>query len=330
MTQRAADPPAVSGPSTFQQKETKGFVVFASFGSNTRGHSGSARGELPRDAFAHSISDREMKNLFRLLILVVVVGVNATYGPRIVDAIAKGTAAPRKSEAMKEVNSYAQQANKDLQAKLQEGDAVSGSTEKMKEMQEVMARAASKATGDEAIALRVTSRVLGSMQPHMERYERAFSDFNARGGLKPASLTSAPAIDERYALLAAVDAANRSFQVFVNALENQFRTELVREGVSAPEIDQAIPGFLQGINIEAVSAIRNADAEMIVSMGKYLQLLKSEMGKWRINPEGNVVFQNGRAAEDFNGLSKAMAATAARQTELQMGMLRARQGKIGP
>jgi hypothetical protein len=103
---------------------------------------------------------------------------------------AKVEKARQNRQALGELAAVSDQINQELRDKIGKEDAVEGSAEKAKQLEEAMGKAASKATGDNAKAMLAGQRLMGSMQGHVAAYEKAYSAFMAKGGAAPASLTS--------------------------------------------------------------------------------------------------------------------------------------------
>ncbi len=228
-------------------------------------------------------------------------------------------------EAMQEFTTVSEGINKEMQAKIGKEDTVEGATEKARQIEEAMGKAASKSTGDDAKSMRAAQRLMGSMQTQLAAYEKSYSSFSSTGGLEPKTLAADGAIEERLVLLKSFETANNDFTEFLKGVDGKFRAELARENFPASKTDEMVRGFRQGGHVDMLLAIRGTDQELCAAMGGYLQLLKTERGKWKLNEAGSVIFQNTGAADEFNRYATQIQEVAERQAELQKKVLEARQ-----
>lgn len=228
-------------------------------------------------------------------------------------------------QALTELNAFSEEMNKGVKEKIGKEDTVEGSTEKAQQIQDALSKAADKSTGSAAQALRAIGRLMGAIKTHLASYEAAYSGFLSKGGLEPKSLNSEQSIDERIVLLKTFEKTNQEFADFLRSAEGKLRLELGKEGFPARETEGAVKGFLESANIDTLVAIRGTDSELCVAMFKYLQLLKTEWGKWKLNSDNMVAFQNDKAAEAFNGYAQQLHEVADRQAELQRKVLQARE-----
>lgn len=238
------------------------------------------------------------------------------------------TEARHNREAMSEFREASQEINKDLKEKLGSEDTVDGATAKAQQMQDAMGKTASKLTGDAAKSFRAGERLMGVMKEKVTNYETAFKGFVSQGGSEPKSLISETVIQSRLDLLKAFESRNQEFTDFLKTAEDAFRAELAKESFPSARIEETVKGFRDGGNFPTLIAIRGTDAELCAVMTKYLTLLKTEWGKWKVNEEGAIEFQNDTSADEFMGYGKQLQDIAARQASLQEKVLNAtRQGR---
>lgn len=262
--------------------------------------------------------------LSRTAIILIAVSV-AILSAAVVRAIFAVKDARHNREAMSEFREASQEIRQDMKDKLGSEDTVEGASAKAQQMQDAMGKTASKLTGDAAKSFRAGERLMGAMKEKVANYETAFKGFVSPGGSEPKSLTSETVIESRLGLLRAFEARNQEFADFLKTAEGAFRAELEKESFPPARIEETAKGFRDGGNFPTLIAIRATDSELCTVMTKYLTLLKTEWGKWKVNEEGAILFQNDGAADEFMGYAKQLQDIAARQAALQEKVLNARQ-----
>ncbi len=161
---------------------------------------------------------------------------------------AKVEKAKQNRQALGELTAVSDQINQELRDKIGKEDAVEGSADKAKQIEEAMGKAASKATGDDAKAMLAGQRLMVSMQVHIAAYEKAYSAFMAKGGVDPANVTSNDDINQRLALLMSFQTANQDFLENLKVSEATYRTELLKENVTISKADMMARQFFSGAN----------------------------------------------------------------------------------
>lgn len=229
--------------------------------------------------------------------------------------------------AIRELAATSQELNRDKQEKIGMEDTVDGASAKAQQLQEALDKAAAKMTGDDAKAIRANGRFMEAMKGTLGKYESAYKAFISQGGIEAKTFGSEAAIEERLRLLIAFEAANATFAEFVNNADRDFRAELKKENYPEARIEEATRHFREGGNFSTLLAIRGTDAELCATMTKYLTLFKTEWGKWKMNEDGAILFQNDSAAEEFRNHSAQLQEIASRQNELQEKVLTAQQKK---
>jgi len=233
---------------------------------------------------------------------------------------AKVEKARQNRQALGALTAVTDQINQDLRDKIGKEDAVEGSADKAKQIEEAMGKAASKATGDDAKAMLAGQRLMASMQLYIAAYEKAYSAFMAKGGMSPASVTSHDDLNDRLALLKTFQTANQDFLENLKSVEVTYRTELLKQNVPLARAGTMARQFCLGGNIDTIISIRGTDNELCALMGQGLQLLQREWGKWKVNEEGVTVFQNTSALKSFQDLQSQIKEVANRQMQLQQNL----------
>jgi hypothetical protein len=212
--------------------------------------------------------------------------------------------------------------NKDLTKEVAEKGSVtpSASKDNAQKMKTALDNASKQMTGDDALVARAGSGYMGRLQKILNDYTAAAQT------IRSPSMLSMNGVGQREQLAARKEAvnkflaANEKLMSFFTKAETIFREELARAKVPPALLDATLKGYrgtADERNFLQVQ-IRMTDQRIGNAMLGMLDLLDSNWGNWKYNPEKeNVTFQDTSAIGKYNDYVKDMNDASKEQAQLQ-------------
>ncbi|MBC7773451.1 MAG: hypothetical protein H7210_13220 [Pyrinomonadaceae bacterium] len=205
---------------------------------------------------------------------------------------------------------------------LETGGVADVTTEDLAKAAVSMRKASMKLDGDEAAAMRSSSRLMSEFAQRNQEFKAVIDRFTELGGLDPGTIKSQEDIQQRLGLAQQFLALNESFAQHVKNTPRRFRELLMKEGVDERKLARAESEFSNGFKLRLQIKLREVEKRFGESAGDYLAILNEEWGQWKVDlTSGQVVFQDDAAIPRFNRASESLQAAMKAELEIQREIL---------
>jgi len=184
-------------------------------------------------------------------------------------------------------------------------------------LSDTLGQASSQMSGRDKRAAEAGQHFTKMLSAKVQLYSDAYKPLSKAGFAQAKGIASKDDIGHRRGLVNAFGDANKQVTDFYKASERTFRTELEKENLDGPYIDQVLRGFRESASVDIVLRVRKCDEELVAQMNKLLDIYEREWGAWRVDDAGKVIFVNPDAVKEFNGAQKSIVEIAERQKAAQ-------------
>ncbi|MFT5423754.1 MAG: hypothetical protein ACI89L_001543 [Phycisphaerales bacterium] len=171
---------------------------------------------------------------------------------------------------------------------------------------EKLAEAASNATGDEKILLNTASRFNLILRDIAEAYQAAQAKFNDAGGLDLDTIQNEEDAVDRLGILAEWKLAAETMEHTLRTMEQSFTDAMVAGGAARGRAEHGASGFVGGLNLDVVLAIRGSDARFMAAAGEMLEIFRANLGLVSIDEEGVTLFDESVSPETIDQYNDAL------------------------
>lgn len=202
----------------------------------------------------------------------------------------------------------------------EEMDDLDSANERIESTQRALDQAAERATGTDAAIMRATSAYMAVIREATETFTKEAVALQNAEVLDTSDLHDRGQIEERRQIVARFITANGQLTETMKSGEQLFATELDKQSLTGALRADVLTGFKTGFGrtLPLTLKVRNADADIALSMLQVLALLETQWDRWRYDADAGVLeFDEDAAAEKYTELLTGIEATAEIQAVAQ-------------
>lgn len=210
----------------------------------------------------------------------------------------------------------------DLRKNLQSEDGgIAQSQQQIDRLSQQLGSAASDMRGSGKLVAEASQRFLKMAGVHIQKYAAAYQALKDSGFTQAKGINTREDLQRRRDLNKAFGDANEEVAAFYRSAAETFRAELTKGNLGENEVRDALEGFNATSSIPLVLQIRQCDSQLVEEAGKIFDVYDREWGKWRLNSDDKILFENSSAAMEFNSIQKNIGEIAAKQEAIQRQIL---------
>ncbi|MHC4442470.1 MAG: hypothetical protein ACYTBZ_20500 [Planctomycetota bacterium] len=205
----------------------------------------------------------------------------------------------------------------EIREKVEQG-TYGGSEKDLDKGMEILNKAASESSGEQALIASAGAAAIRSTKPSVMNFSQLTNQLQTAGGINPTTLTSKQAVTDRLAIAKSLLEANRKLTDAVTNMPKVYRDELVRTHISAKRADELTRHFDSGAQIPLQKQLRSEATNSTKAVIGILQLLETQWGKWQFDHDSKqILFDFGEDVEQYQQLYKALAEAEKKHGEIQ-------------
>ncbi len=261
------------------------------------------------------------KSYAKLYVLLATLGLAAlalvTFGVvKVVEQVNKRNAARTQLTALQK--EMAEGTRKDLE----NHDSVKNSSERLDAYQKKMSAISENMPETDKIVLKAGQEIIAELQPALKSYQAAFNELIQNKGYNPEGLLSREDCQRRREIIHRFSDANQKLTVTFAALGDHLNARMKALGISAAKSEAATKAFTRSANGDLVAIIREQDRLLGLRMTDALDLFEECWGKWSVNKDGKLIFQETATLDRYNKLATEIADITKKQATAQGEMVK--------
>lgn len=181
-------------------------------------------------------------------------------------------------------------------------------------------KVAASSTGDERRAAEAAQAFTEQLLAANTRYNAALNAIGLDTFLQLSSHTHAAKIAARRKAVQDFAAANAAMQALQANGSARLRAELEQRRVSAAVIRSTLAGYEESSasRLPLIAKIRETDTRLAQIMLDFLDVAEGKLGKWELQPGGEVAFEKDEALTRYNALLQQFDSLATEQRDYQL------------
>jgi len=171
--------------------------------------------------------------------------------------------------------------------------------------------------GNDKQTMLATQDMAKTMDGLMQKYTAAKEALAKDGFIDAMSINTREDLKRRRELAKTFSYANQQVADYYKNAAATYRDLLRKYNVSDGYADKAIESFTKAANINLVLQIMQTEADVMTQVNIIYGIYDREWGKWKVNADGLIEFQNSQAVTDYTNANNAINALAAKEEELR-------------
>jgi hypothetical protein len=270
-------------------------------------------------------------NIGRIILIVILAPIVLFIGSAFVSGFIKGYQGGVKRRASEKEFEQTVNSMREKSAEALRSGNYEEATAAADQVKEAMLKHAENLTGTDAIAAKITARLIEKTNTQARAHEASLGKVIEAGVLQFSKLKERATIEQHRQLLRGFLEANANLTNTVTHYEDNLEADLKAAGVPAATLGKIVEGGRRGAQRirPYVSVIRKCDQTIGESALDVLELLDKNWGKWSYNPSGRIGFQENTTIERYNALLGRIEAAGKEQADQQEKLARVQSRDAG-